>query len=120
MLLGVGITTFWVLIRSIYRTFEFANRWMGRITTTRAYFYVIDGAPIVLAMFTLNIFHPGWLLGEMMSGIHSIPETSSFGGEEYVWDNVGPKGDRLLPLRLELGWSLNADDLWKLVMSTKQ
>lgn len=117
MLLGAGMTTFWVLIRLIYRTFEFANGWMGRITATRAYFYVIDGAPIVLAMFTLNLFHPGWLLRE---GTHSISETSSFGGEDYGFDNVGPKGDRILPLRLELGWSLNADDLWKLVTSIKQ
>ena len=126
MLVGVGITTTWVFIRSIYRTVEFANRWTGRNLTTQTYFNVLDGAPIVLAMFTLNIFHPGWLLREenrfsevewkMMTGAHTISDTSEFRREEYVLDIVGPKskGDCILPLTLQLGWTLNVDDLWKL------
>ncbi len=130
MLLGAGITSLWVLIRSIYRTIEFANGWTGRIITTQAYFNVFDGAPIVLAMFTLNAFHPGWLLREenrsgpvkwnMVTGTHSISGTSEVGREEYVMDNVGPNGDCILPLALELGWTLNVDDLWKLVTSIEQ
>jgi len=64
MLLGAGVTTVWVFIRSIYRTIELADGWTGRIITTQVYFNVLDGAPIVLAMVTLNVFHPGWLLRE--------------------------------------------------------
>ena len=64
MLHGVGIVTVWVLIRSIYRTIELAGGWTGPIITTQVYFNVFDGAPIFLAMFTLNLFHPGWLLLE--------------------------------------------------------
>ena len=127
MFLGVGIATTWVFIRSIYRTVEFANGWTGRIVSTETYFNVLDGAPIVLAMFTLNVFHPGWLLREeenrsgavnwkMMIGVDTISDTSEFGKEEYVLDIVGPKskGDCILPLTLQLGWTLNVDDLWKL------
>lgn len=64
MLVGAGITTIWVVIRSIYRTIELADGWTGQIITTQVYFNVLDGAPIVLAMATLNVFHPGWLLRE--------------------------------------------------------
>lgn len=129
MLLGMGITTTWVFIRSIYRTVEFANGWTGRIITTETYFNVLDGAPIVLAMFTLNVFHPGWLLrGEnrfgavkwqMMTGAHTKSDTSELGREEYMLDIVKPMskgGDCVLPLTLQLGWTLNVDDLWKLAM----
>lgn len=60
---------------------ELANGWGGRIITTQVYFSkplfwkayhgwlinvvtidVLDGGMIVLAMYTLNIFHPGYLL----------------------------------------------------------
>jgi len=64
MLLSAGMTTVWVLIRSIYRTIELADGWTGQIITTQVYFNLLDGAPIVLAMVTLNALHPGWLLRE--------------------------------------------------------
>lgn len=125
MLLGVGIATVWVFIRSIYRTIKLANGWTGQIMTNQAYFNVLDGAPILLAMFTLNIFHPGWLLREenradslktdMVDGSYSITGTSEIGSEEYVLDIVRPKDTYILPLTLDLGWTLNVDDLWKLV-----
>ena len=78
MLLGAGITTVWVFIRSIYRTIELADGWTGRIITTQVYFNVLDGAPIVFAMVTLNVFHPGWLLRE-----ESRPDS------EGVWQDEG-------------------------------
>ncbi|OSD07746.1 RTA1-domain-containing protein [Trametes coccinea BRFM310] len=53
-----------LFIRSIYRTIELSDGWNGRIITTERYFNVLDGAMIVLAMFTLNFFHPGLLLGK--------------------------------------------------------
>ncbi|KAI9058095.1 RTA1-domain-containing protein [Trametes sanguinea] len=43
---------------------ELSNGWTGRIITTERYFNILDGAMIVLAMFTLNFFHPGLLLGK--------------------------------------------------------
>jgi hypothetical protein len=129
MLVGVGITTIWVFIRCIYRIVELANGWTSRITTTQAYFIVLDGTPILLAMFTLNVFHPGWLLREenrsypdkldKMSGSHSTSDTSreeyileiARSKEEYILEIARPKEDYILPLPLDLGCTL---DLWKL------
>ncbi|KAL7284369.1 hypothetical protein ACG7TL_001659 [Trametes sanguinea] len=67
-----------LLIRSIYRTVELSNGWTGRIITTQVYFNVLDGAMIFLAMFTLNVFHPGILMGkaDTWNGLNSsdIPQ----------------------------------------------
>ncbi|PPQ84907.1 hypothetical protein CVT25_004575 [Psilocybe cyanescens] len=49
-------------IRSIYRIIELSDGWNGRIIQTEVYFNVLDGAMITLAIYTLNIFHPGRLL----------------------------------------------------------
>jgi hypothetical protein len=81
MLSGLVFSTLVIFIRSVYRTIELADGWSGRIITTQVYFSqslhrahqrsvlnifpdVLDGAMIVLAMYTLNIFHPGVLLRE--------------------------------------------------------
>lgn len=73
------------LFSSVYRTIELADGWNGTVITTQVYFStspahsnlsvlcqltyqtdyltdVFDGAMITLAMYTLNIFHPGFLL----------------------------------------------------------
>jgi hypothetical protein len=43
---------------------QLANGWNGRIIETQVYFNVLDGGMITLAMYTLNAFHPGYLLRE--------------------------------------------------------
>ncbi|KAI0354291.1 RTA1-domain-containing protein [Trametes cingulata] len=63
MIIGLGLEAVFLFIRSIYRTAELSDGWQGKIITTQVYFNVLDGAMIVLAMFTLNAFHPGQLLG---------------------------------------------------------
>jgi hypothetical protein len=49
--------------RSIYRIIELATGWNGRILHTELYFDVLDGGMVILAIFTMNIAHPGRLLG---------------------------------------------------------
>jgi len=49
-----------IFIRSIYRTAELSDGWNGRIITTQVYFNVLDGMVILLAIFTMNFFHPGY------------------------------------------------------------
>jgi hypothetical protein len=49
---------------SIYRTIELQDGWTGRIIHTELYFNVLDGGTVVLAMFTMNFAHPGFLLRE--------------------------------------------------------
>ncbi|KAI0635442.1 RTA1-domain-containing protein [Trametes polyzona] len=64
MIVGLALDGIFILIRSIYRTIELTDGWSGRIIETQVYFNVLDGAMIVLAMFTLNFFHPALLLGK--------------------------------------------------------
>ncbi|KAE9394561.1 RTA1 like protein [Gymnopus androsaceus JB14] len=55
-------STVCLFIRAVYRTIELANGWTGRIISTQVYFNVLDGTMIILAIYTLNIAHPGLLL----------------------------------------------------------
>ncbi|KAH9977068.1 RTA1-domain-containing protein, partial [Lactifluus volemus] len=48
-----------MVCRTIYRTSEFVGGWNGKINSTQWLFIVFDATMITLAMFTLNIFHPG-------------------------------------------------------------
>ncbi|KAI0692783.1 RTA1-domain-containing protein [Cytidiella melzeri] len=81
MLLGLGFSSLFIFIRSIYRTIELQNGWDGRIISTQVLFNVLDGAMIVLATFTLNLFHPGFLLGNgrswYMNGNSSFNDSHS-------------------------------------------
>ncbi|KAJ2915919.1 hypothetical protein MD484_g4509, partial [Candolleomyces efflorescens] len=60
MLLGLLFSTVVLFIRAVYRTIELSDGWSGRIITTEVYFNVLDGAMVILAIYTLNLVHPGW------------------------------------------------------------
>ncbi|KAJ7183931.1 RTA1 like protein-domain-containing protein [Mycena filopes] len=63
MLIGaLGLNTFLLIVRAIYRTVELIDGFAGPIISTQVYFNVFDGAMIVLAIFIMNIAHPGRLL----------------------------------------------------------
>ncbi|KAJ7491441.1 RTA1 like protein-domain-containing protein [Mycena galericulata] len=59
MLAAVAFSTTTLFIRSVYRIIELASGWEGRIIHTERYFDVLDGGMVVLAIFTVNIAHPG-------------------------------------------------------------
>ncbi|KAJ7160614.1 RTA1-domain-containing protein [Mycena crocata] len=63
MIAAMGFSTLVLFIRSIYRIVELADGWTGTIITTEVYFNILDGGMVVLAIFTMNIAHPGLLLG---------------------------------------------------------
>ncbi|KAI0815000.1 RTA1 like protein-domain-containing protein [Irpex lacteus] len=62
MSLGLTISIGFLIIRSIYRTIELGDGWTGRVLRTQVYFNVFDGAMVLVAIWTLNVFHPGFLL----------------------------------------------------------
>ncbi|KZT19940.1 RTA1-like protein [Neolentinus lepideus HHB14362 ss-1] len=62
LIFGACFITLLLFIRSIYRTIELADGWNGRVIGTQVYFNVLDGTMVFLAMFTLNVLHPGFLL----------------------------------------------------------
>ncbi|KAG8783141.1 hypothetical protein FRC12_020051 [Ceratobasidium sp. 428] len=71
MLVGLAIATVFVLIRSVYRTIELTDGWYrnGTIISTEKWFNWFDGMPIVVAMVTFNVFHPGILLRNIGNGL---------------------------------------------------
>ncbi|KAI0255331.1 RTA1 like protein-domain-containing protein [Lactifluus subvellereus] len=81
MLFGMSVMTVLLLTRSIYRTIELSGGWDGKVISTQWLFNVFDGAMVVLAMFTLNVFHPGVLLcgldDELGMDIHEQKDQNS-------------------------------------------
>ncbi|KAJ2915882.1 hypothetical protein MD484_g4518, partial [Candolleomyces efflorescens] len=59
MLFALTLSTAALFIRAVYRTVELSDGWTGRIISTEVYFNVLDGAMVILAIYTLNIVHPG-------------------------------------------------------------
>jgi len=59
---AMAFSTICLFIRAVYRTIELTDGWNGRIIATQVYFNVLDGGMVTLGMYTLNIFHPGYLI----------------------------------------------------------
>ncbi|KAG9048665.1 hypothetical protein FS837_012293 [Tulasnella sp. UAMH 9824] len=59
MLIGLVIATVFIYVRSIYRTIELLGGWKGKVYINEKLFNALDGMPIFMAMFVLNVFHPG-------------------------------------------------------------
>ncbi|KAJ7108011.1 RTA1-domain-containing protein [Mycena crocata] len=64
---ALSFSTSVLFIRSIYRVIELATGWHGKVIETEIYFNIFDGAMVVLAIYTINIAHPGLLLGSYRS-----------------------------------------------------
>ncbi|KAG0700331.1 RTA1 like protein-domain-containing protein [Suillus ampliporus] len=59
MLSGMSFCSLCIFIRSVYRTVELADGWSGSVISTQAYFVWLDGFFVALAIYTLNLTHPG-------------------------------------------------------------
>ncbi|KAJ7605168.1 RTA1-domain-containing protein [Roridomyces roridus] len=67
MLSALAFSCVLLFIRSIYRIIELSGGWDGRIIRTEVYFNVLDGAMIILAIYTMNVVHPGFFLKDTVS-----------------------------------------------------
>ncbi|KAJ7511374.1 RTA1 like protein-domain-containing protein [Mycena galericulata] len=83
LLCALVFNTTCLFIRAVYRVIELSDGWTGRIIHTQVYFNVLDGAMITLAMITLNIAHPGALLG-LHSAVADVKDVESEDGEEKL------------------------------------
>ncbi|PAV21959.1 hypothetical protein PNOK_0191600 [Pyrrhoderma noxium] len=81
MIFGLSLSTLCIFIRAVYRTIELTDGWDGAIITNELYFNVLDGAMIVLAIYTVNILHPGFLLSHV---VMRNKEVEKFGSQETV------------------------------------
>ncbi|KIM55354.1 hypothetical protein SCLCIDRAFT_304481 [Scleroderma citrinum Foug A] len=102
MIASLCSATVCVLIRAVYRTCELAQGWNGNIITTEVYFNVFDGGMMVLAMYTLNIAHPGFLLS---------PRTSTF-DKVYAIHQLLQPGQRLSSKSLSESVATADDDTY--------
>ncbi|KAF8177302.1 RTA1-like protein [Mycena galopus ATCC 62051] len=62
MIGAIGFSTLVLFIRSVYRMVELSDGWKGTVIRTEIYFNVLDGGMVTLAIWTMNIAHPGLLL----------------------------------------------------------
>ncbi|KAI0092851.1 RTA1 like protein-domain-containing protein [Irpex rosettiformis] len=72
---AVGLSCVGVLIRSIYRTIEFASGSQGVLTTTEIYFWVLDFVPLILAIGVYIPFWPGRFIGRSTTSGTMTPTT---------------------------------------------
>ncbi|KIJ63599.1 hypothetical protein HYDPIDRAFT_29392 [Hydnomerulius pinastri MD-312] len=77
-LYAMGFSTTCLFIRAVYRTIELTDGWNGRIISTQIYFNVLDGGMVTLAIFTLNIFHPGYLILPLQRRFHRFDTVDSY------------------------------------------
>ncbi|KAI6132910.1 RTA1-domain-containing protein [Pisolithus croceorrhizus] len=78
-LYAMGFSTTCLFIRAIYRTVELTDGWNGRIISTQLYFNVLDGGMVALAISTLNVFHPGFLILPIQRRFYPLDATPSYG-----------------------------------------
>ncbi|OCH96123.1 RTA1-domain-containing protein [Obba rivulosa] len=91
-LLSYGLTASTVLlfVRAIYRTVELADGWNGRIIQTQVYFTVFDGTMVVLAMFIMNVTHPGLLLQPLASKAGEFMDKTPYSfSQSATQENLG-------------------------------
>ncbi|KAJ7748291.1 RTA1 like protein-domain-containing protein [Mycena maculata] len=79
LLYALMLNTTCLFIRAVYRVFELADGYNGRIIQTQVYFNVLDGAMITIAMFTLNFAHPGAFLFRATQPIKNVESDSREG-----------------------------------------
>lgn len=76
MLSALVLSILCMFIRAVYRTIELSDGWTGRIISTELYFLVLDGGMIIIAMVTMNVFHPGLLMKDV-TPTHKVNSRSS-------------------------------------------
>jgi len=78
---GMSIVTLMIFIRCIYRTVELLGGWSGYIITHEVYFACLDGLPMIIALITFNIFHPGRYIKNFRrnNAINTVPQAKTNG-----------------------------------------
>ena len=63
-LVALGLATFCIFIRSIYRVAELSEGWGGALIRNQRLFVGFEGAMVIVAVMVLNAFHPGYCFRE--------------------------------------------------------
>ncbi|KAG5208142.1 RTA1-involved in 7-aminocholesterol resistance [Trichophyton interdigitale] len=105
LLYTVYATLVLITIRIIYRLVEYSGGLHSAIATNEAAFYILDATPMFLALFALNIFHPGRFLVGPGSEFEKKPKKAKkrknknkSGSGKWVLDDDGQGHFEELPL----------------------
>ena len=61
---ALSLATLCIFIRSIYRVAELGEGWEGALIKNQHLFIGLEGAMVLVAVFALNLFHPGYCFRE--------------------------------------------------------
>jgi hypothetical protein len=73
-LIALAIATICVFWRSVFRVVELNAGWLGPLTFKQNLFVGFEGLLMIIVVFVLAIFHPGFCMGEAMSGRLGVEE----------------------------------------------
>lgn len=65
-IVALCLATLCVFTRCVYRVAELSEGWSGHLIKTQKYFIGLEGAVIVVAVLSLNFFHPGLCFREAL------------------------------------------------------
>ena len=101
-LVAMGLSTFCIFIRSIYRVAELSEGWEGDLIQNQRLFIGFEGAMVVVAVWVLNVWHPGfcfregYVRGERGKGVGLLRRRDGSerakNGEETEKETVDEKG----------------------------
>ena len=69
---GMTIVTVMIFIRCAYRTAELMEGWTGYIITHEIYFAMLDFVPMIIALVSFNIWHPGMYINDESVKVSSV------------------------------------------------
>ncbi|KAH7081363.1 sphingoid long-chain base transporter RSB1 [Paraphoma chrysanthemicola] len=84
-LVALSLSTLCIFTRCVYRVAELSEGWTGHLMSKENYFIGLEGAVIVVAVFLLNFFHPGFCFREALDMKTSKTETGGrtwYGGKK--------------------------------------
>lgn len=65
-IVALSFATLCVFTRCVYRVAELSEGWSGNLIKTQRYFIGLEGAVVVAAVLSLNLFHPGLCFREAL------------------------------------------------------
>jgi hypothetical protein len=74
-LIALTMSTLCIFTRCVYRVAELSDGWEGHLMRVQHYFVGLEGAIIVVAVYSLNLFHPGLCFKETPELPRALQET---------------------------------------------
>lgn len=67
-LIALSLATLLIFTRCVFRVAELSEGWTGKLMKNQGLFIGLEGVVVVLAVYLLNFFHPGFCFKESRTG----------------------------------------------------